>query len=588
MKLLTVFLLISLATLALMAETIVPPGPVQGTWTQSGSPYRVTGNLSVAAGSSLLLEAGTEVIFAGTFRIDVSGQLLASGIEAAPVTFTAQDTLNGWSGIRFLNTGVPASGFTSTQFSYGKAMWGSGGADPLNYGGAIWASNAGTLGFQGCSFIHCFSSQDGSAVYAKDGTNIVMQGCTVKSCESGFFGGVFVKNGTADISGCSFESNAAVTFGAAIYLYECGSASITSCTIAGNTAGAVAGIYCYDSPLVIRNSLLANNDTTMGLGGGIGAIFGSLSAINCTFAQNSSPQGGAAIWLNSLGTPAQLANCLFWGNAPVAITTTSCSYNLSHCSTQTQDGDATNIWGDPQFENEAEGDFSLSATSPCIDAGNPDLSGLNLPPSDLAGMDRVVDGNGDGTPRIDIGCFEWQIPVVNGTLAGVVTDPEADPIGGATVTVDGQTVVTDAAGEFSLELLAGIYSLSCSAPDFETQVLENLTIIAGQTTNVSIELVPIVANPQDTAPAPFGLRVSPNPFVGSAEINWDMKHAAKLEIFNSRGQLVRSQLLDNANSQGSWFWDGKDDRRQDLTTGIYLIRLSTREKSYNSKVLLRK
>ena len=529
-----------------------------------------------------------EVIFAGTFRIDVSGQLLASGTEAAPVTFTAQDTLNGWSGIRFLNTGVPASGFTSAQFSYGKAMWGSGGADPLNYGGAIWASNAGTLSFDGCSFIHCFSSQDGSAIYAKDGTNLVMQDCTVKSCESGFFGGVFVKNSTADISGCCFESNAAVIFGAAIYLYECGSASITSCSITGNTAGAVAGIYCYDSPLVISNSLLANNDTTMGLGGGIGAIFGSLSAINCTFAQNSSPQGGAAIWLNSLGAPAQLTNCLFWGNAPVAITTTSSSYNLSHCSTQNQEGDFTNICGDPLFVNEVEGDFNLSTTSPCIDAGIPDLSGLNLPPSDLAGMDRVVDGNGDGTPRIDIGCFEWQIPAVNGTLAGVVTDPEADPVSGATVAVWYQYVVTNAAGEFSLELPAGIYSLSCAAPGFETQVLENITVIAGQTTNISIELIPIVANPHDTAPAFLGLRVGPNPFVDGTEIGWDMKHAVKLEIFNSRGQLVRSQLLDNANSQGSWFWDGKDDRRQDLTAGIYLIRLSSGEAYLSRKVLLRK
>jgi hypothetical protein len=29
-----------------------------------------------------------------------------------------------------------------------------------------------------------------------------------------------------------------------------------------------------------------------------------------------------------------------------------------------------------------------------------------LPPKDLAGRDRIVDGDGDGTPTVDMGAYE--------------------------------------------------------------------------------------------------------------------------------------------------------------------------------------
>ena len=45
--------------------------------------------------------------------------------------------------------------------------------------------------------------------------------------------------------------------------------------------------------------------------------------------------------------------------------------------------------------------YVLSESSPCIDSGTPDISGLNLPPYDLAGNWRVWN------ERIDLGCFEY-------------------------------------------------------------------------------------------------------------------------------------------------------------------------------------
>ena len=583
-----VFVLIVLAAITLNAETIVPAGPVQGTWDQAGSPYRITGNLTIPAGASLLVNEGVQVIFEGTHRIDVTGGIQAAGTALNPISFTAQDTLNGWSGIRFLDgsgLGLPPSGFTHTHFSYGKAIWGTGAQDPLNYGGAVWANNSGTISFDDCIFFRCVSGQDGSAIYAKDNTTVIMNRSSVKNCESGFFGGVFVKNGNALITDCTFDSNAAVTFGAAMYFYECTEAKVISCKILNNISGAVCGIYSYDSPLQVINSLFAGNTTTMGLGGGIGAIFGSVTLNNCSFVNNTSAQGGAAIWMNSLPSPAQITNSIFWGNAPVPLTTTSCTYELHYCSLQSAEGDLTNIVGDPLFVNTPEGDFRLQPSSPCIDSGSPDITGLILPDTDLEGLDRVVDGNSDGSPRIDIGCYEWQIPVTDGTLEGIVTTLENVPISGANVTVGSQTVQTDQTGSFSLVLLAGIYSLNCSATGYEDYLLEDLVILAGQTTNLTIQMITETGIEEEVPPLLQIVKAAPNPFKQHTQLQWSLKKASKLEIFNLRGQLVRAHDLGNSESMGSWTWDGKDQQQRALASGFYLCRVSGAEGAVTIKLL---
>lgn len=67
----------------------------------------------------------------------------------------------------------------------------------------------------------------------------------------------------------------------------------------------------------------------------------------------------------------------------------------------------TLVWGDgnidlnPLYENSDSNQFMLSSSSPCIDAGNPDTTGLYLPEFDLAGYPRVYGS------RIDLGAYEW-------------------------------------------------------------------------------------------------------------------------------------------------------------------------------------
>jgi hypothetical protein len=82
--------------------------------------------------------------------------------------------------------------------------------------------------------------------------------------------------------------------------------------------------------------------------------------------------------------------------------------------------------GDAGFADPQLLDYHLLPSSPLIDAGDP-----NSPAgSDLDGKPRVVDGNGDGTARRDMGAFEYQTGLP-GTGDPPPTPPTGEPGGGA-------------------------------------------------------------------------------------------------------------------------------------------------------------
>jgi len=69
------------------------------------------------------------------------------------------------------------------------------------------------------------------------------------------------------------------------------------------------------------------------------------------------------------------------------------------------DGLNGNIFADPQFVNPDKGDFRLSPTSPCIDAG--DNTSPYIPDTDLPGMHRIMYGGKSLT--VDMGAYEYYL-----------------------------------------------------------------------------------------------------------------------------------------------------------------------------------
>ncbi|MEA2972636.1 MAG: hypothetical protein QOG82_1094, partial [Actinomycetota bacterium] len=101
------------------AATSVPGATISTdtTWNLAGSPYVVSGDVTVSAAATLSIDPGVVVQFDGDFGIEVApGATLASnGTAGQPVSITAFDPATSWNTIQVSGT----VSFTHTQVSWG-------------------------------------------------------------------------------------------------------------------------------------------------------------------------------------------------------------------------------------------------------------------------------------------------------------------------------------------------------------------------------------------------------------------------------------------------------------------------------------
>lgn len=141
-----------------------------------------------------------------------------------------------------------------------------------------------------------------------------------------------------------------------------------------------------------------------------------------------------------------------------------------------------NIFTDPCFADSV--DFRLQIISPCIEAGTPDTTSLNLTEYDLDGNLRIQDGNGDGLSVVDIGCYESDIVTNPGYISGKIT-----LINGTGNVEDvnvgiGNPVHPDANGDYTLAFSpeASPYNVTARLNDYLSQTIQNVEVMAGGTT----------------------------------------------------------------------------------------------------------
>ncbi len=77
--------------------------------------------------------------------------------------------------------------------------------------------------------------------------------------------------------------------------------------------------------------------------------------------------------------------------------------------------------------------------------------------------------------------------------------------------------------------------------------------------------------------------IYPNPFETKAKILAFLPTNASVKIFNIKGQLVRN--LSNSSKEQDIFWDGKDNKGKEVSTGIYIIKFSSNKQTIYKKVL---
>jgi M6 family metalloprotease-like protein len=121
--------------------------------------------------------------------------------------------------------------------------------------------------------------------------------------------------------------------------------------------------------------------------------------------------------------------------------------------------------------------------------------------------------------------------------------------------------------------------------------VNNISMIGGVVTaDLIVGLASSVDDGTGVQPRSFDLAQNyPNPFNPSTVIDFELQTAAqvKLQVYNSVGQLVRT-LFDGHAAAGttSVVWDGADDYRHPVATGVYMYRLSKDEKEEISKKML--
>ncbi|MEY4918258.1 MAG: hypothetical protein RL616_2171, partial [Verrucomicrobiota bacterium] len=258
-------------------------------------------------------------------------------------------TTNGVSAIRcvYLASGTTLSGFTLTN---GATISGEA-------GGGVKCQTVGSCVVTNCIITGNASASGGGGVYNGTVLNSIIKG---NATMSSWGGGVYFST----LTNCSLLGNSAWNSGGGSG-GGAANATLVNCVLAGNWCG-----YIYGAAIT---STLINCTVVSNWSAAYGGPLGSCTLKNCidyyNFAYNTTPDSG---------TSSTFTNC---------------------CVFPAQATGANNVTNSPSFVDLAGGDYHLSGTSPCINAGNNSFMSVT---NDLDGNPRMVGGT------VDIGAYEFQ------------------------------------------------------------------------------------------------------------------------------------------------------------------------------------
>jgi predicted outer membrane repeat protein len=338
------------------------------------------------------------------------------------------------------SSNVRISGMTVTGGSCGIYCWGS---NNVIMEQLIITGNSG--GFNAA----------GAGVYISDCIDIQFNDVIISDNTSQGYnnneswgGGIFCENSNPVFHNVTISNNTATSLS---YAYGGGigcwnsSPIFENCLFINNSAKYGGAVYCADgSNPVFRNVVFTGNNWDGDFGD-----YGSVlylesewgnpcfpSLINCSMTSNYPAYGyfGKAEGVIGCGDPCPsnvtVINSISWYNGYDEnwwdyMSYSSVTYsNIGDFYGYGQPGEG-NIHIEPLFLGTGAHPYQLSPGSPCIDAGTPDTTGLNLPLMDLLGNYRIWDGDGDGIERIDMGAYESDAPVYVGIPQSEIANPKS-------------------------------------------------------------------------------------------------------------------------------------------------------------------
>ena len=351
MKTIISLLILCLSSVTFYSQTIINAGYANGIWTQSNSPYYITGDITVANDSTLIIEPGVSIIFQGHYQFfNFRKAYCCWHHPMTPLIFTTNSSSMGWAGIKFNNTLVSndSSLFKYCRIEYSKAPGGNN-----SLGGAFYFYIYSKVEISNCLITHCYASQQGGAIFCDYNSSPAITKNTFLENSSNSAGAISCQELYSNplISGNTFINNTANYYAGAILIRGtntiCNNVFYKNSTTSGSYAG--GAIYCASgaNPFIFNNFFLNNSALNSG-GGAIymymayatiynnvfsnnaamhgGAIYqlecGNLvSYYNNTFSNNNAVKGGA-IFLKGelqgsngmLGSSPTISNSILWGN----------------------------------------------------------------------------------------------------------------------------------------------------------------------------------------------------------------------------------------------------------------------------------
>lgn len=343
----------------------------------AGSPYVVDGDLVVEAGATLAIDPDVTVRFTPGSSILVHGTLDAGGTEAEPVHFEARSGVP-WGNIGFVDT-VTTSTLSHVVIRDATVSR----TDPLNLRAAVSGYNADVV-------LDHVDIEGPQPVFARFGSTTMLD----SNIHITFTGdGINVKSGDARVERCTFLGNTSVDTDAIDYDGVVDGIIRDNRIYAfrgDNSDGIDVGEGCVNL-VVEQNRIYNNSDKGVSVGQASEVVIRQNLIVGCklgvgvkdtgstatidqnTFARNAVDVAVYEKNLGAGGGDAVVSNCIFSRSkdAPVTVdslSTLDVSYSLSDTIAIPGTG---NFVGDPVFTSAGIYDFSLQATSPAIDAGDP-------------------------------------------------------------------------------------------------------------------------------------------------------------------------------------------------------------------------
>ena len=407
MKILSAFM--TLIALNSFGQTTIPDNTnISGNWTLANSPYIVEGRAIVPNGQTLTIDPGVEIRLRSSASptpswfdysagnvgvIRVEGEIIANGTISDPIVFTRNNT-GFWGTLLIDQNASNNSSITNCVIEYAKE----------------------SRNIPGITTVVSFNG--GISIF---NNNITFHSNEVRNNN---INGIYIKdvNTAFDLSSNTIYNN-----GSNGIVIEGSIVNATNNTLYNNSitaTGFVSAIRSSNSTVYLVGNLIYNNDdfgifTTNG---------GNHYIVNNTIYANSNGirvESGANTFIhNSIIQN----NTLNFATSSPGGATIEMSYSLTNSTAPTN---VTSLAGNlfssnALFTNATINDFSLQNTSPCIDQGNPITTGLNIPPFDILGNNRIDNG------FIDMGAIEFQQPILNYTVT-----TSTNPSLGGTTTGDG-------------------------------------------------------------------------------------------------------------------------------------------------------